>query len=126
MVIYGVALLSLCYLAGKFFGNFLGSLIGIHTDIGGVGFAMLALIVLSEVFIRKGRLEYKSQEGILFWNAMFIPIIVAMSAQQNVYTAFKGGPVALVAGVMGTFLCFLLVPCISKIGSSEHTPRSGD
>jgi hypothetical protein len=42
MVIYGVALLSICMLAGVFVGDLLGDLIGVQANVGGVGIAMLS------------------------------------------------------------------------------------
>ena len=48
MVIYGVALLSGCYMAGNVIGDILGALLGVKANIGGVGFAMLFLIIISE------------------------------------------------------------------------------
>ncbi len=39
MVIYGVALLSGCMIAGVFFGELLGELIGVQANVGGVGIA---------------------------------------------------------------------------------------
>ena len=44
MVIYGVALLAGCYMAGNVIGDILGALLGVKANIGGVGFAMLFLI----------------------------------------------------------------------------------
>ncbi len=44
MIIYGVALLSLCTLAGLFIGEILGVLLGVPANVGGVGIAMLLLI----------------------------------------------------------------------------------
>ena len=49
MVIYGVALLSFCMLVGVFVGDLLGELIGVQANVGGVGIAMLLLIVLSNL-----------------------------------------------------------------------------
>ena len=46
MVIYGVALLSFCMLVGVFVGDILGNLIGVQANVGGVGIAMLLLIIL--------------------------------------------------------------------------------
>ena len=58
---------------------------------------------------------------------MYIPIVVAMAAQQNVAAAASGGLLALVAGVSAVVVSFLLVPVISKIGSSKtETQQSGE
>ncbi len=44
MIIYGTALLAFCHLAGLFLGDLLGAAIGVKTNVGGVGIAMLLLI----------------------------------------------------------------------------------
>ena len=47
MVVYGVALLSFCMLAGVFLGRLLGYLLGIDANVGGIGIAMLLLIFIA-------------------------------------------------------------------------------
>lgn len=54
MVIYGVALLAFCYLTGVFLGDILGAALGVKANVGGVGFAMLFLIILSNKGIDAG------------------------------------------------------------------------
>ena len=44
MVIYGTALLAACLLLGSLLGRSLGWLLGLDSDLGGVGIAMLLLI----------------------------------------------------------------------------------
>lgn len=120
MKIYGVALLALCFLAGKILGNLLGSLIGIESDVGGVGFAMAILIFAYSYMKKKNWIEAETTNGILFWSSMYIPIIVAMAATLNVKAAISGGPVALLAGALVTIGAFFLVPIISKIGRNRE------
>ena len=79
MIIYGVALLAFCFLTGNYIGDILGALLGVKANVGGVGFAMLLLIILTNKGIDAGWLDKKGQEGIAFWSAMYIPIVVAMS-----------------------------------------------
>ena len=50
MIIYGVALLSICTLTGLFIGDLLGQLMGVPANVGGVGIAM-----------RKGENELRSK-----------------------------------------------------------------
>jgi len=114
MVIYGVALLAFCYIAGVFLGDVLGALLGVKANVGGVGFAMLMLIILSNKGIDDGWLDKKSQEGIAFWSAMYIPIVVAMSSIQNVVAAISGGAVAILGGVLGCIFGFVLIPVLSR------------
>ncbi len=114
MVIYGVALLAACYIAGIFAGDVLGVLLGVKANVGGVGFAMLLLIILANKGIDDGWLDKKSQEGIAFWSAMYIPIVVAMSSIQNVVAALSGGAVAIGGGLLGVILGFALIPILSR------------
>ena len=65
---------------------------------------MLMLIVLSDWMRRNGHLPPLSEQGVLYWSAMYIPIVVAMASTQNVVSAVSGGPVALLAGVGATVL----------------------
>ena len=116
MVIYGVALLSGCMLVGLFLGQLLGRLIGIQANVGGVGIAMVLLVVVSAYLRKKGRLEPLSQQGIKFWSSIYIPVVVAMAASQNVRSAVEGGPMAFLAGALAVLLGFALVPLISRLG----------
>ena len=121
MIIYGVAILSFCFLLGKLLGYTLGSWIGIDGDVGGVGFAMLLLMLINLSMKRKGWVKMETTQGILFWSSMYLPIIVAMAATRNVNAAISSGPVAAVAGVAATLIGFAMVKVISKIGR-EHGP----
>lgn len=118
MVIYGVALLAACMLAGVFVGELLGKLLGVQANVGGVGFAMLLLVVLCDGLIRRGRLKPVTQQGILFWSSVYIPIVVAMAATQNVVAAVEGGLAAFLAGVLAVAAGLLLVPVLSRVGRS--------
>lgn len=116
MDIYGVALLAACYLTGLYVGDILGALLGVKANVGGVGFAMLLLIILSNKGIDAGWLDKKSQDGIAFWSSMYIPIVVAMSAIQNVAAAVSAGAVAIISGLLGVALGFVCIPVLSKLG----------
>tara|TARA_B100000780_G_scaffold158012_1_gene110512 strand:- start:1917 stop:2285 length:369 start_codon:yes stop_codon:yes gene_type:complete len=119
MKIYGVALLAFCFLLGKLIGNSLGALIGLKSDVGGVGFAMILLMLSYSYLKKKGVIKEMTTQGILFWSSMYLPIIVAMAATQNVKAALTQGPLAVLIGVLVTLIGFLLVPLISKIGQSK-------
>jgi len=120
MKIYGVALLAFCFLIGKLIGNVLGAAIGINGDVGGVGFGMVLLIFVNGYMRKKGWLEPLTEKGILFWSSMYIPVVVAMSATQNVKAAISEGPIAIIVGVLVTLTGFFLVPLISKIGRKKQ------
>lgn len=124
MVIYGTALLAACVLAGLFIGDLLGSAIGVKANVGGIGFAMLLLIFASEYFRRKDLLPQPTKEGIHFWSAIYIPVVVAMAAQQNVVAALKGGPAAILAGTLAVVVGFVLIPVIERIGKEKPAPEN--
>jgi malonate transporter MadL subunit len=119
MAIYGTALLSFCLLVGLLAGKLLGWMLGMDGNIGGVGIAMLLLILLTDRLKKEGALAEPSARGILFWSSIYIPVIVAMAASQNVRAAIHGGPAALLAGALATFSCCALVPVFARIGRSH-------
>jgi malonate transporter MadL subunit len=114
MVIYGVALLSISTLVGVFVGELFGKLLGVNANIGGVGIAILLLLLITDYLKKKNKLTLTSQEGLKFWSGMYIPIVVAMAAQQNVLAALKGGPVAILAAISAVAFSYALVPIMSK------------
>lgn len=123
MAIYGTALLSICLLIGVIVGNLLGGLVGVEANVGGVGIAMILLVLMCDRLHQSGRLKPPSAQGIAFWSAIYIPIVVAMAAKQNVLAAIKGGPVAILAGALAVIASFALVPLISRIGRKDSVPE---
>ncbi len=119
MLIYGVTLLSVSFFAGLFLGDVIGKVIGINSNVGGVGIAMVILIMGVNYLTKRNKLSSKAQEGIAFWSGMYIPIVVAMTANQNVIAAVKGGPAAIIAGLLATVISFALIPFVSKIGKGK-------
>lgn len=119
MIIYGVALLSVSLIFGMLIGEALGVMLGVDANVGGVGIAMLFLVFASNSASPRTLTEGLAGEGIKFWSAMYIPIVVAMAARQNVAAAADGGMLALVAGIAAVLVSFALVPVISRLGSSN-------
>ena len=113
MVIYGVALLAGCYMAGNVIGDVLGALLGVKANIGGVGFAMLFLIIISAWAQQKGIMKAPEEQGIKWWSEMYIPVVVAVSSIQNVAAALSGGVVAILGGLLAVVIGFLLIPVLS-------------
>ncbi|KKF01453.1 malonate transporter [Mycolicibacterium obuense] len=103
-------------LTGMVVGEVLGVLLGVDANVGGVGFAMIMLIVATDWLRRKGKFPKPSEEGVLFWSAMYIPIVVAMASTQNVFKAITGGPMALLAGLGALVAGAALVPVVARIG----------
>lgn len=119
MIVYGVALLSFCMLFGMYAGNLLGELLGVNANVGGVGIAMLLLILLSNLSKKQFHLDTVSESGIYFWSAMYIPIVVAMAAKQNVVAAVSSGWLAVIAGVLAVAFSFAAIPLISRFGGDR-------
>lgn len=118
-MIYGVALLAGCMLVGSFAGNLLGLLTGLNSDIGGVGFAMILLLLVTNS-PKVNRLLPKSYvKGISFWKEMYIPVTIAMAASQNVVSALSGGIIALVLGLGVVVVMLSLIPLFNKITSKK-------
>ena len=125
-MIFGTALLAGCMLVGSFIGNVLGHLIGLNSDVGGVGFAMLLLLLVVNSKKLSAKLPKGTSEGLTFWKEMFIPIIIAMTSAQNVYHAMSSGALAIVAGLAAVAAAFALVPVLSRMSkkpADEHVQK---
>ena len=117
MIIYGTALLAVCHLLGIFLGDLLGHALGVKTNVGGVGIAMLLLIVIRLYMAKKNILPKLTELGVEYWGAMYIPVVVAMAAQQDVVAALRGGPVALLSALGAVALCACVIAVINR---TEH------
>lgn len=120
MAIYGTALLALCTLLGVALGEGLGRLLHVKANVGGVGIAMLLLIVAKIWLTRRGKLTPGMRLGVEFWAMMYIPIVVAMASQQNVLAAVEGGPMVLLTGFAVVAMCFALVGVLSRMGGGAR------
>ena len=118
MKIYGVGILAACFLIGHILGDYLGKLFHLTGNLGGVGFAMLILVVGNDYFKRKNLIPSETENGILFWSTMYIPVVVAMSATQNVKAALSGGWVAILVGIIASLACYLLIPVMNKFSKN--------
>jgi malonate transporter MadL subunit len=120
MTIFGVALLAICTLIGVFVGDVLGILLGVKANVGGVGLAMMLLMAARVWLVRRGILSHGIKLGVEFWATMYIPIVVAMAAQQNVVAAVRGGPMVIITAVLVVGLCFATVGLIGRIGRDRQ------
>ncbi|MBE7040636.1 MAG: malonate transporter subunit MadL [Ruminococcaceae bacterium] len=114
-MIYGVAILSACMFIGTFIGNLLGLATGLNSDVGGVGFAMLLLLIITNSKKVTEKLPANYEKGLNFWKEMFIPVIIAMAASQNVFGAISGGVLAAVAGIASVAVAFLMLPLLNSL-----------
>jgi malonate transporter MadL subunit len=122
MIIYGTALLAVCHLLGIFLGDLLGTLLGVKTTVGGVGIAMILLICARLWLHKRGLMPQTTEMGVGFWGAMYIPVVVAMAATQNVIAALRGGPVAVLAALGSVVVCACFVSLINR--TERHVPEA--
>lgn len=124
-MIYGVAILALCMFLGTTVGEVIGLLTGINSDIGGVGFAMLLLLLITNSKWVNKVLPKDWEKGIKFWGAMFLPVIIAMSASQNVYSALTQGWLAVAAGIAVVVAAFVLLVVLNTIAGKLEKRKNG-
>ena len=120
-------MLSLCYFAGLFVGEVMGGLAGLNANVGGVGFAMLFLLLLcsySET-VKTCLKNERFSDGLRFWQNMYIPVVIAMSASQDVVKAVRSGWLAILCGITLTVLSLCLIPFVSRISSSKNNLEEG-
>jgi len=122
MIIYGTALLAVCHLLGIFLGDVLGLALGVKTNVGGVGIAMLLLIFARLYMQKTDRLPKLTELGVEYWGAMYIPVVVAMAATQDVVAALRGGPVAVLAAIGSVGLCACVIAAINRTERSDEAP----
>lgn len=95
-------------------GELLGSWLGIHANVGGVGFAMIFLILSKEYFSRRGWWNSELEFGIEFWNKLYIPVVIAMAASLNVKSAISSGTLAVFAGIVPVIIAFAVFYLMMK------------
>ena len=122
MIIYGTALLAACHLLGIFIGDLLGQALGVKTNVGGVGIAMLLLMLARLYMLKHDKLPKLTELGVEYWGAMYIPVVVAMAAQQDMVAALRGGPVAVLSAVAAVAVCAVVIAAINR--SERVSPES--
>jgi malonate transporter MadL subunit len=120
-MIYGTAILAVCYLAGLFLGDWLGLLIGVKSNVGGVGLAMLLLVLVVTRARRRGE-EHRLLAGARFWGGMYIPVVVAMALQLDVHKAAGAGLVAVLAALLTVASCGLLIRFMNRHEPATAAP----
>lgn len=118
-MIYGLAILAFSFILGQWLGELLGNVLGIRANVGGVGFAMIFLMLFKEWLSRKGWFKSEMEPGIEFWNKLYIPIVIAMAASLNVQSAISSGSLAVVAGILPVLLAFSVFPLIMNVFKSK-------
>ena len=92
------------------------------TNVGGVGLAMLLLIVSRAWLHQRGSFSATWEGGVTYWGAIYIPVVVAMAMQQNVVAALRGGWVALLAAAGTVLVCGGCVAFINRAEPPSDEP----
>ncbi|WP_044102041.1 malonate transporter subunit MadL [Acinetobacter pittii] len=121
MIIYGTAILAISHLLGDYLGNTLGMVLGVKANVGGVAISMILLILSKELLAKKGYLPQVTQFGVLYWSGMYIPIVVAMSAGQNVVAALSGGMLGLIVSIASLIGTVLVIRYLNRISGDYET-----
>ncbi|ENX35639.1 malonate transporter, MadL subunit [Acinetobacter colistiniresistens] len=123
MIIYGVGLLALCTLVGVIIGDALGVLLGVPSNVGGVGIAMILLICIRLWMDKRGLMHVDTEKGVVFWGMMYIPVVVAMAAQQNVVSAITSGHMAVLAAIFSVAVCTVTIAALSRYKKGTPLPK---
>lgn len=121
MTISGVALLALCTLLGQALGELLGFVLGVKANVGGVGIAMIMLIGARVWLNDRSLWTAGVNQGVMLWASLYIPIVIAMAAQQDVVGAVSGGPMVMIGGIGVVCLCFAMVALIGRVAGRSET-----
>ncbi|MFT4021535.1 MAG: malonate transporter subunit MadL [Acinetobacter sp.] len=123
MIIYGVGILAFCTLVGTILGDVLGIMLGVKSNVGGVGIAMILLIFIRLWMNKRGLMIPETEKGVTFWGTMYIPVVVAMSSQQNVASALSSGHMAVLAAIFSVVVCGLTIAVLSRYHKGEPLPK---
>jgi malonate transporter MadL subunit len=83
----------------------------------------MLLLIFGRIYLQKKNMLPKLTElGVEYWGAMYIPVVVAMAAQQDMVSALRGGPVALLSAVGAAAVCAVVIAAINRSERPEHEP----
>jgi len=122
MIIYGVALLAICTLAGVIMGDMLGVLLGVKSNVGGVGIAMILLICARLWMQKRGGMTKDCEMGVGWGGSRYAPVVVVWAGEQNVVTALHGCAVAVRAAIGSVVVCGCTIALISRTHKGEPLP----
>jgi malonate transporter MadL subunit len=81
------------------------------------------LLIFARIYMqKKDMLPKLSELGVEYWGAMYIPVVVAMAAQQDMVSALRGGPVALLSAIGAVAACAVVIAAINRTERPEHEP----
>lgn len=87
---------------------------------------MILLICIRLWMEKRGMMTVETEKGVSFWGTMYIPVVVAMAAQQNVVAALSSGHMALFAAVVSVAVCTLTIAGLSRFNKASPLPKEED
>ena len=67
-----------------------------------------------------------TEAGVEYWGAMYIPVVVAMAAQQDVVSALRGGHLALLSAIGAVAVCAVVISLINRMEGVEEPVPDAD
>ena len=83
MVIYGTTVISISLFLGTLIGDILGKITGIDSNIGGVGFAMIILLVITGYILPTEKMRADTKAGLQFWQGMYVPVAIVITRVRS-------------------------------------------
>jgi malonate transporter MadL subunit len=82
----------------------------------------MILLIAARVWLTNRKLwTVGVNQGVMLWASLYIPIVIAMAAQQDVAAAVSGGPMVLIGGIGVVCLCFAMVALIGRLAGRGET-----
>ena len=119
-MIWATTWIAASMFAGNAVGTLLGAAVGVDMNVGGIGFSVLFLLMLTETLKKQGRFFPQAEKGMHFWREVYAMAIVAMAASQDVYSALSKGAIAILAGIAPVLLVIVIVACLARMQAKKE------
>lgn len=87
---------------------------------------MILLIFIRIWMDKRGLMTVETEKGVVFWGTMYIPIVVAMAAQQNVISAVSSGHMAIFAAITTVVVCTFTIAGLSRYKKGAPLPDESE
>jgi malonate transporter MadL subunit len=83
----------------------------------------MLLLIFARLYMEKNdKLPKLTELGVEYWGAMYIPVVVAMAAQQDMVAALRGGPVAILSAFAAAAVCACVISVINRTEAKTEEP----
>ena len=85
----------------------------------------MMLLMTAQYYLRKrGLMRPETERGVTFWAVLYIPVVVAMAAQQDMVAALRGGPVAVLSAIAAVAVTAVVIALINRSERQGDAPVS--